>query len=787
MNATHASSRETGIGQSARRVEDRRFLTGRGQYIDDIRLPRMAHGVVLTSPYAHARIVSVDASRARAAPGVLCVLTGQDVIDEGLGGIPPLIMPEDFGGPKGGYRTRRPLLAGDKARCVGDRIAFVVAETQTQARDAAELVDVEYDPLDSVTALDDAVRKGAPQLWDEAPGNQCCMVMYGNADATEAAFKRAAHVTSLRLESNRLCANSLEPRGAIGVFDDAAETYTLYTSSQNPHGVRSMLCNHVFAMPETMLRVISPDVGGGFGMKADAYPEDGLVLLAARQCGRPVKWVPGRSESIACDNHGRDQVVHGEMALDRDGKILGIRARSMHAFGAYAVSAAVAPLVFAMRFIPGVYDVPAFHGVNVGVFTNTSPTGPYRGAGRPEATYVVERLLDRAAAELGLDAAEIRRRNLIRTDQLPYSTQTDFVYDSGDFVGLFDQCLALSDTAGLAQRKAQSREKGLLRGRGIGFFIEQGGVFNDQMSLRFDPGGMVTILAGTHSHGQSHATVFSQLVCEWLGVPFGSIRYVQGDTDKVPFGRGTYAARSSMIGGCALRMAADKIIETARPVAAELLGVEPGQLSYANGVYTGPGGEQKIALTDVAKAFFIPAGPMSQLGVGLQATGTWNADPPNFPNGCHICEVEVDPDTGAVRIDRYTAIDDIGTVLNPMVAEGQVQGGVAQGIGQALFEHVIYDRDSGQLLTGSFMDLGMPRAGDLPAFNLAFAEVPCKTNPLGVKGVGEGGAIGAPAAVMNAVFDALGPLGVTQLDMPATPPRVWQAIQAAKSAAPRNT
>ncbi|HSV84474.1 MAG TPA: xanthine dehydrogenase family protein molybdopterin-binding subunit [Ramlibacter sp.] len=769
----------TGIGQSARRLEDRRFLTGRGQYIDDISLPRMAHGALVMSPYAHARIAAIDTSRALQAPGVLAVLTGKDLADADLGGMPPLFMPEDMGGPKG-FRTYRPLLALDKVRCVGDRVAFVVAETAALARDAAELVDVEYEPLEAVTALEDAVREGAPLLWDEAPGNQCCMVMYGDAARTDAAFAGAPHVTSLRLESNRLSANSIEPRGAIGSFEPADGTYTLHTSSQNPHGARSMLCSYVFRMPETLLRVISPDVGGGFGMKADAYPEDGLVLWASRLCdGRPVKWVPSRSESLAGDNHGRDQVVHAEMALDRDGRILGVRARSMHAFGAYVVSAAVAPLNFAIRFIPSVYDVPAFHGSNVGIFTNTSPTGPYRGAGRPEAAYVMERLLDRAAADLGLEAAEIRRRNFIRPEQLPYATHTGFVYDSGDFPGLLERCLALSDARGYPQREAESRAKGLLRGRGIGFFIEQGGIFNDQMSLRFDPGGTVTILAGTHSHGQSHATVFAQLVSEWLGVPFEAVRYVQGDTDKVPFGRGTYAARSSMIGGCALKSAADQIVAQARPVAARLLGVEASELSYEAGVYSAQKGDKQVALRDVAKSFFIKAGPMAQLGAGLQATGSWNSDPPNFPNGCHLCEVEIDPDTGVVRIDGYNAVDDVGRALNPMVCKGQIMGGVAQGIGQALHEQVVYDRESGQLVTGSFMDYGMPRADDMPSFNLEFAEIPCTTNPLGVKAVGEAGTIGAPAAVMNAVLDALRPLGIRHLDMPATPLRVWQAIRAA--------
>jgi carbon-monoxide dehydrogenase large subunit len=774
---------DTGIGQPVRRVEDRRFLTGAGRYVDDIVLPGQVHGVVIASPYAHARIRSIDTTAAKAAPGVLCVLTGQDALDDGLGGMPPLFMPEDMGGPKG-HRTRRPLLVADRVRCVGDRVAFVVAETLAQARDAADLVEVDYEPLDAVVALDDAVREGAPLVWDEAPGNRCCFVAYGNEAAAAEAFEKAPHAVRLRLESNRVSANSLEPRGAIGVYAEADDDYTLYTSSQNPHGARTMLCANVFHLPETQMRVVSPDVGGGFGMKADPYPEDGLVLWAARRVKRPVKWIGGRGESLAGDNHGRDQVVHAEMALDHDGRILGIRAQSCHAFGAYVVSAAVAPLNFALRFIPGVYDVPAFHAVNVGVFTHTSPTGPYRGAGRPEATYVVERLLDQAAHELGLGADEIRRRNLIRPEHLPYSTHTGFVYDSGDFPALLAQSLSLSEAEGFAARRARSAERGLLRGRGIGFFIEQGSIFNDQMGLRFDPGGTVTILAGTHSHGQGHATVFSQLVSEWLGVPMAAIRFVQGDTDKVAFGRGTYAARSSMIGGCALRLAADQIIERARPVAAMMLQAEAAQLTFDHGHYGAHGGEKRIALTDVAKGFFFKAGPFARFGVGLEATGSWNTEPPNFPNGCHIAEVEIDPETGVVRVDRYTAVDDIGTVLNPMVCEGQIHGGVAQGLGQALCEQVVYDRDSGQLLTGSFMDYGMPRADDMPEFRLQFASTRCTTNPLGVKAVGEAGTIGAPAAVMNAVLDALRPRGVQHLDMPATPARVWRALQAAAEAQP---
>ncbi len=770
---------QTGIGQPLRRAEDKRFLTGKGRYVDDLQPPRMAHGVTLLSPYAHARILSIDVSQAMQAPGVLCVLTGDDALQDGLGGMPPLFMPEDMGGPKG-HRTARPLLVRDKVRFVGDRVAFVVAETAAQARDACELIEVDYEPLEAVVNLDDAVKEGAPQIWDEAPGNKCCMIMYGDEQAVDDAFRVAAHTVSIRLESNRITANSLEPRACLGEYVEPDGFYTLHTSSQNPHGARTMLCATVFHIPESRMRVVSPDVGGGFGMKADPYPEDGLVLWAAKRTGRPVKWTATRSESLQGDTHGRDQVVHADMALDADGRILGVRARSMHGFGAYVVSAAVAPLNMAVRFVPSVYDVKAYHGVNLGIFTNASPTGPYRGAGRPEATYLIERLLDKAAWEMGIEAHEIRRRNLIRPDQLPYATQTGFVYDSGDFPLALEECLRRSDAEGYAERKAQSERKGLLRGRGIGMFIEQGGIFNDRMTIRFGSDGEVSILSGLHSHGQGHATVFPQLVSEWLGVPYHSIRYVQGDTDKVSFGRGTYAARSSMIGGCALRLAADEIIEKVRPAAAAQLGVGAESLEYEKGVFRTRDGTQHMTLPDAAKAFFMMAGPLAQFGAGLEASGSWSADVPNFPNGCHISEVEVDPETGVVRIDRYSAVDDVGLAMNPLVCEGQLHGAIAQGLGQALIEHVVYDRDSGQLLTGSLMDYGMPRADDMPPMNLKFLEIPSTTNPLGVKGVAESGTIAAPPAIINAVIDALRPLGVTHLDMPATPLKVWEVIQAAK-------
>ena len=760
-----------GIGQPVRRVEDQRFLTGGSRFVDDIQLAHQAHGVVLMSPHAHALIKKVDLKAALGSPGVLCVLTGEDAKADKLGGVPPAFMPEDMGGPKG-YRTSRPLLAAGRVRHVGERVAFVVAETLEQARSAAELIEIDYEPLPAVVNVEDAVRSGAPAVWDDNPGNIAFPLMLGNKDATDAAFAQAKHVVSLRLENNRLSANAMEPRAAIGDFSNHA--FTLYTSTQNPHGVRLALCQKVFFIPETRMRVVAPDVGGGFGMKGDIYPEEGLVLWAARKLGRPVRWTATRTESLLGDDHGRDQVVHGEMALDEGGKILAIRARSVQAVGAYLTNAAVVPVLYALKLIPNVYAVPAVHVMNKGVFTHTTPLAPYRGAGRPESVYLTERLIDLAARKLAIDPVELRRRNYIQTT--PHATPTGMTYDSGEFARLTDRCIALSDWNGFDKRKLRSKSKGKLRGRQLIYYIEDCGVFNERMELRFDPSGMVTIVAGTFSHGQGHATSFAQMVTEWLGVPFESIRYVQGDTDQVPFGRGTYASRSVMLGGAALKMASDTIIEKAKPLAAHLLEVAPGDLSFNAGKFEIAGTDRGMALVDVAKAFYRPVGLPRQFGVGLDASGTASAEPPNFPNGCHICEVEVDPDTGEVTIARYAVVDDVGVTINPLICEGQIHGALAQGIGQALFENVAFDRESGQMLSASFMDYAMPRATDFPDYALEFVEVPCKTNPIGVKGVGEAGCVGAPPAVIGAILDALKPLGVEHIDMPATPHRVWKAI-----------
>ena len=775
-----------GIGQPVRRVEDRRFVTGRGRFVDDIDLPHQAFGVVVMSAHAHARITRIDTARARAADGVLCVLTGADAQADGLGGFPPLFMPEDWGGPPG-YRTIRPVLIADKVRCVGDRIAFVVASTTDQARDAAEAIEVDYQPLPAVVHVEDAVKDSAPAIWDDCEGNVSFVLSHGDEAAAEAAFLTASHVVSLRLENNRISANSIEARAAIGDYDPGDESFTLYTSSQNPHGVRQVMAQSIFGLPETQFRVIAPDVGGGFGLKTNPHPEDALVLWASRRCGRPVKWISTRSDALIGDNHARDQIVHGEMALDGDGRILAIRARALHAVGAYTFSSGVSPLDMSLRFIPNLYDVQTIDVSTRAVFTNTSTLAAYRGAGRPEAVYLTERLLDRAAREMGIDPVEIRRRNFVTPDAMPYAMPTGFVYDSGEFERLLDKCLADADWTGFAGRRAESERAGKLRGRAVASYIEQGGRFNDRMDLRFDPGGTVTIVAGTFSHGQGHATTYAQMVTDWLGVPFESIRFIQGDTDKVPFGRGTFAARSSMIGGCALKAAAEAIVEKAKPVAAHLMEATPADVEFAHGSFRIAGTDRSIPLMEVAGAFYGKTGIPSRFGLGLEASGSYAMDAPshpaNYPNGCHCCEVEIDPETGVVRIDRYTVVDDVGRVINPMICEGQVQGGLAQGIGQALLETIAYDRDSGQLLSGSFMDYAMPRGDDLPMFTLSFEEIPSTTNPLGVKGVGEAGAIGSPPAVINAVLDALAPLGVDHIDMPATPLRVWRAIQRARKGA----
>jgi carbon-monoxide dehydrogenase large subunit len=666
-------------------------------------------------------------------------------------------------------------------RCVGDRVAFVVAETEALARDAAELIAIDYRALPAVVSPEDAVKPGAPAVWADCPTNVSYTVAFGDAAATEAAFDGASHVVSVRLENNRVSANSMEGRASLGQYDPVRDRYTLHTSTQHPFGIRQALGMVVFREPISKFHVIAPDVGGGFGMKGDCYPEDVLVLWASRRLGgAPVKWVSTRAEALMSDYHGRDQAIAADMALDESGKVLAVRTRALDALGAYTAAAVMAVVYYGLRLTTGPYDIGAMHAVADAVFTNTSPLAPYRGAGRPEAAYLIERLLDEAAVKVGLDPVEIRRRNLIGPEQMPYHTHTHYVYDSGEFERVMAKCLEVADWAGFPARKAQSEAAGRLRGRGLAYFIEEAGIFNERMDLRFDAEGDVAILAGTHSHGQGHETAFAQMASEFLGVPFESVRYVQGDTEKIAVGRGTYASRSVMNGGCALKAAADDAIAKGRRMAAFLMEGRVEDVAFADGIYRVEGTNKSMPLQEVAKAFFRPVGIPMELGVGLEGHGSWASEPGNFPNGCHACEVEIDADTGTVSVVRYACVDDLGRVINPMIVEGQIHGALAQGLGQALMEQVVYDRDSGQLVSGSFMDYAMPRAADLPPIAVAFHNVPATTNPLGVKGIGEAGCTGSPPAIMNAILDALRPLGVAHLDMPATPQRVWQAIQAAK-------
>jgi aerobic carbon-monoxide dehydrogenase large subunit len=607
-------------------------------------------------------------------------------------------------------------------------------------------------------------------------------LMMGSKEATDAAFANAKHVVSLKLVNNRVSANSIEPRAAIGQYHPDGESYTLYATSQNPHGHRTHVAGDVLKVPQVKLRVISPDVGGGFGMKGAVYPEDALVLWASRRCGgRPVKWVSTRSEAFLGDSHGRDQVVSGELALDERGKILGLRVDALHDMGSHVFDASMVVPLFALKLAPGVYQIPAVHAGGRAVLTNTPPLQPYRGAGRPEAPYLIEQLLDRAAQLIGIDPIEIRRRNFVPASAMPHKLHSGIAFDSGEFMRVMDECLKLADWNGFPKRAAVSKKNGKLRGRGIGYFIEEAAIFNDRMTIRFDPSGTVMILAGTHSHGQGHQTVYAQMVHEWLGLPLSSISFVQGDTNEVAVGRGTYGSRSMHVGGNALKKAADAIIEKAKPMAAMMLEAAASDLEFKDGSFHIVGTDRSLPLPAVAQSLHRPMFLPPQFEVGLEASGTFAAEPSNFPNGCHLCEVEIDPETGVVTLVRYAAVDDVGKVINALLCEGQIHGGVAQGVGQALMESITFDAD-GQLVTGSFQDYAMPRAADFPDLVSELTEVPAKTNPLGIKGAGEAGATGAPPAVIGAILDALRPFGITQIDMPATPHKIWQAIHKVSSA-----
>jgi aerobic carbon-monoxide dehydrogenase large subunit len=782
-----------GLGASVARREDRRFLLGKGRYTDDIRLPDQTWAVFVRSPYASAKIRSINAAPALAAPGVLAVLTGEDVAADGLGGIPcgwqiknkdDSVMVE----------PPHPALALGKVRHAGDPVVMVIAATKAQAKDAAQLVEVDYDPLPAVAHLKAAVSAGAPLVWDEAAGNVCFDWHLGDSAATEAEFAAAAHITAIDLTNNRVAPNAIEPRAANGHYDTAEDRYTLYTTSQNPHLIRLLLGAFSLKVPEHRLRVVAPDVGGGFGSKIFHYAEELLVLWASKRVGRPVKWTSERSEAFLSDAHGRDHLTHAELALDADGKFRGLRVRTLANMGAYLSTFAPAiPTYLHATLLSGPYVIPAIYAEVKAIFTNTVPVDAVRGAGRPEATYLLERLVDKAARELGIDRVEIRRKNLIQTDQFPYQTPVALQYDIGDYQATLDLALEAIDYPHFADRKAASAARGKLRGFGVSTYIEACGIapsalvgalgaragLYEAASVRVHPTGSVTVFTGTHSHGQGHETTFAQLVVEKLGVPFDSVEIVHGDTDRIPFGMGTYGSRSAAVGGSAMYKAMDKIIEKGKKVAAHLLEANVADVEFSDGKFRVAGTDREKSFGDVAFAAYVPHNyPIETVEPGLEDSAFYDPKNFTFPGGCHAVEVEVDPETGVVEVVDVSIADDVGVVINPMIVDGQAHGGLAHGIGQALYEECVYDAD-GQLLSGSFMSYCMPRAADLPMFKVGNHVTACTHNPVGVKGVGEVGAIGVPPAVINAVLDALAPLGVEHIDMPATPQKVWQAIRTA--------
>jgi len=769
-----------GMGQAVRRTEDQRFVTGHGRYTDDINLAHQAYGHVLRSPHAHARIIRIDTGAAGQAPGVLGIFTGPDLAADGIGPMPCLAPILNRDGTPGKYPPH-PCLVTDRVRHVGDQVAFIVAETPEQARDAAELVEVEYDALPSVTGTALANNQGQPLVWDDIPANQCFDWEMGDDAGTQAAFAKAHQIAKVDLVNNRVIVASMETRNALGSYDEADQRYTLHTSSQGSHSLRKVLSGKVLGVPEASIRVITPDVGGGFGMKLFLYAEYVLVLYAAKKLGRPVKWRGERSEAFLTDTHGRDHVTHAEVALDAGGKFLAFRFETTANLGAYLSNyATFVPTLAGSGMLAGVYSTPSVYVRVKGVFTHTTPVDAYRGAGRPEAAYVVERLVDKAARQLGLEPEELRRRNFIRPEQMPFRTAMGLVYDSGDFQKNLDDALAIADKPGLAARKAESAKRGKLRGLGIATYIEQCGGGGDEMAeIRFDSSGGLTLLIGTQSSGQGHQTAYAQIISERLGVPFDKIRVVQGDTDIVAYGSGTGGSRSLPVGGMSTKLAVDKVIERGRKIAAHLMEAAEADIEFKDGQFTIAGTDRHLGILAVVKAAFgnkLPPGMES----GFDETARWKPPAGTFPNGTHVVELEIDAETGVPELLRYIVVDDFGTVVNPLLLAGQVHGGVVQGVGQALHEGVTYDDDSGQLLTGSFMDYTMPRADHMPAIEFSYNVIPCKTNPLGLKGAGEAGAIGAPPAVINALVDALAPLGIDHIDMPATPHKIWVAIQAAR-------
>ena len=774
-----------GIGASVRRKEDLRFISGRGNYTDDINRPGQTYAVIKRSDRPHATIVSIDTAAAKAAPGVVAVYTSADLA--AIGGLPCgwQIHSKD-GSPMA--EPKHPVLAEGKVRHVGDPIAVVIAETRQQAKDAAELLDIVLEDLPATATVTDAMKPGAAEVHDGIAGNLCYDWHLGDADAVAAAFKTAHKIVTLDLENNRLIPNAMEPRVALGDYDRFSGDYTLYTTSQNPHVIRLLMGAFVLGLPEHRLRVVAPDVGGGFGSKIYHYAEEAIVTWAAGKLARPVKWTAERSESFMSDAHGRDHVSTAQMAVDAEGRFLAMKVHTIANMGAYLSTFAPAvPTYLYATLLAGTYTTPAIYVEVKAVFTNTVPVDAYRGAGRPEATFLVERLVDAVALDLGMDRVAIRLKNFIPRDAFPYQTPVALQYDSGDYFATLEAAMKSSDYAGFPARKAEAAARGKLRGIGVSTYLEACGIAPSKLvgqlgaraglyevaNVRVHPTGSITVFTGTHSHGQGHETTFAQLVADQLGVPLAQVDVVHGDTSKIPFGMGTYGSRSLAVGGSAMVKAMDKIIAKGKKIAAHLLEASANDIEFKNGVFSVAGTDRSKTLGEIALTAYVPHNyPIEEIEPGLDETAFY--DPANFtfPGGCHICEVEIDPDTGVTTIINFNAVDDVGRVVNPMIVEGQVQGGVAQGIGQALLENAAYD-ENGQLLSGSFMDYTMPRADDLSNITVGTENTMCTHNPLGSKGCGEVGAIGSPPAVINAVCDAL---GIRHMNMPATPEKVWTIL-----------
>jgi aerobic carbon-monoxide dehydrogenase large subunit len=783
-----------GIGASVRRKEDLRFLSGRGHYTDDINRPGQLYAFIRRSDRPHARLTRIDTAAAKAAPGVVAVFTGADMQADNIGGVPCgwQIHNRD-GSPMA--EPMHPVLAIGKVRHVGDPIAVVIAETRQQAKDAAEQLVIDLEDLPAVANLRDAVAPGAALVHDDVPGNICYDWHLGDKDAVDQAFAKAAKTVKLDLINNRLIPNAMEPRAAIGDFDASSGDFTLYTTSQNPHVIRLLMGAFVLHIPENRLRVVSPDVGGGFGSKIFHYAEEALVTWAAGKVQRPVKWTAERTESFMSDAHGRDHDSSAEMALDAQGNFLALRVVTLANMGAYLSTFATSiPTYLYATLLAGVYKTPAIYAQVKAVFTNTVAVDAYRGAGRPEATFLLERLVDVIAHDTGIDRVELRRRNFIPADAFPYQTPVALQYDSGDYVATLDHAVKTADVAGFEARRQAAAARGKLRGIGFSTYVEACGIAPSAVvgslgaraglyecaNIRVHPTGSVTVFTGSHSHGQGHETTFAQLVHEQLGVPMEQIEVVHGDTAKIPFGMGTYGSRSLAVGGSAMVKAMDKIVAKGRKIAAHMLEAAVDDVEFKDGKFTVAGTDRSKAFAEISLAAYVPHNyPIEELEPGLEETAFYDPKNFTFPGGCHVCEVEIDAETGVPQVVSFTAVDDLGRIINPMIVEGQVQGGVAQGIGQALLERAVYDR-SGQLLSGSMMDYTMPRADNLPNITVGAEMTLCTHNPLGVKGCGEVGAIGCPPAVVNAVVDALRDYGVRHIDMPATSQKIWAILQAGR-------